>query len=464
MINSKPKIAVIGLAVMGKNLARNFARNGYKTAVFNRSYEKTLKLLETNEENLIGFQDLKDLISNLQKPRKIILMVKSGQGVDDILAQLGEFLEAGDIVLDCGNSYWRDTLRRQEYLKLTGGKFELLGCGISGGAEGALIGPSIMPGGQELAVKQILPYLEKVAAKDFSGKPCVSNIGLGPSGHFVKMVHNGIEYGIMQGISELYDILRSNGYSNQECYQKFEEISTSKNTSYLMEITLKILKTRDQKTGQDLIDLVDDKAGAKGTGKWTVEAALDLGVYSPTISEAVMARIASARNQNFIVNKFLTQPNHHSSTKPEVSGAVLKSCLEAVFLANYLQGLDIISAAEKEHNWKINLSEVIRVWQGGCIIRSKILEKLYEIYLNQLDFSEYIKNINSLINLNYQLRPLAVIGSIQNYFITLSSQKLPTNLVQAQRDFFGSHTYHRIDQPGIFTGGWFDSTPVEEQK
>jgi 6-phosphogluconate dehydrogenase len=451
-MTKKSDIGVIGLAVMGANLARNLANKGLSVSVFNRTYAKTQELIDNYGQNLVGYEKIEDFIDSLQTPRRIIIMVKSGQPVDDLIAELMPVLGNGDIILDGGNSNWLDTLRRQEYLDFMGSKGRLVGMGISGGEEGALHGPSFMPGGNEVDVKNVLPVLEQAAALDFSGKPCVTNIGTGPSGHFVKMVHNGIEYALMQGIAEIYDILNYNSFSQEDLIKEFGGLNQGALQSYLLDITIQILGRKTESGDAYLVDKISDVAMAKGTGKWTVEAVLEFGVFAPTISAAVLARIGSARSHSF-KTKTLELSKKQVNPEPEILKEYLHKALMGLYLSSYLQGIDLITQANSENNWNIQIAEVLRVWQGGCIIRSKLLNTLYHDLQHEYDFSEQIAGLDYLTSFSIN-RPIAVLRSSLDYFLTLTSARLPTNLIQAQRDYFGAHTYKRIDQQGDFTGGW----------
>ena len=342
--------------------------------------------------------------------------------------------------------------------------FHLISCGVSGGEEGALHGPSIMPSGEIEIVNSFLPILNKIAALDFQGKPCTTNIGLGPSGHFVKMVHNGIEYALMQGIAEIYDILRYNSYSNFEIREVFIELNQGELKSFLLDITVKILETKDDLSEGFLLDKIKDQAGAKGTGSWTVEAALELGVAVPTIAAAVFARSMSARNQSFNCQKKEIKPinTQNFARKPyPVAVSWLKKVLRLVFLVSYLQGLDLIAQADNYHKWQIDISEICRIWQGGCIIRSGMLTDLDEYFFCEKKLSNKILsfesgyNILPIIEIDLQTEtPTPVLHSISDYILSITNKNLPTNLIQAQRDFFGAHTFERIDKLGTFTGGW----------
>ncbi len=462
--DNSSKIGVVGLATMGSNLAKNFGSKGIKTSVYNRTYEKTEALIKEEVENIVGFKSLSNFVLSLEKPRKVVLMVKSGTPVDLFIEEIYPFLEDGDILIDAGNSNWRDTKRRIEQLRegkmytletitknnsnlFLNKKINFVGCGISGGEEGARLGPSIMPGGDKEVVDSLLSLLEQVSAKDFEGSPCVTNIGLESSGHFVKTVHNGIEYAMMQGISEIYDILKNSGYVNTEIKKVFEKLNTGENKSFLLDITTKIFESRDHDK-DFLIDKIVDKAKAKGTGKWTVESAMDLGIFAPTIGVSLFARTASTRNQNFEMVK-----NNPIKEKVEVNTQDLWFALNKVFECSYLQGFDIIAEANKEYNWNINLEEVIRIWQGGCIIRSGILKNLYTRWNKTFNLKENFDSLNRIINLNQNL-PKPALNSCKDYILSLSTNELPTNLIQAQRDYFGAHTYQKKDEAGIFSGGW----------
>ena len=452
------QIGLIGLGTMGAALARNLASKNYKTAVFNRTYSKTQEFIALHgNQNLTSFEELKDFVESLEKPRKIILMVNAGDAVDQTIEHLKSFLEDGDILIDCGNSNWKDTLRRQSPVASTtvspSPTIHFIGCGVSGGEEGALLGPSIMPGGDPKVITKILPILQAISAKDFEGKPCVTNVGLAGAGHFVKMVHNGIEYAMMQGISEIYDILRSSFHTNEEIHNAFKEFNQDELKSFLLDITVDIFETKDKLENGYLIDKISDKAGAKGTGKWTIESALDLGVAAPNISEALNARILSARNTSYKLGIYAAS-EEFTITKPDLED--LKYILQTVFITSYLQGLNIIDAANKEYNWNIDIREVLRIWQGGCIIRSQMLKGLiFDFYTkSKTEKIGFILEPFHKINTAFPFVPKLVISATLNYILVHSADKLPSNLIQAQRDHFGAHTYGRIDKGGAFSGGW----------
>ena len=474
-------IGVIGLSTMGGNLARNIANKGFTVAIYNRHFEKTAALLELSKnqdqpehaKNMSGFETLKDFVQSLELPRKIIVLVKAGQAVDNIIAELKPLLDSEDIIIDAGNSNWQDTKARELILEADFSNstnstnsddkkiIHFMGCGISGGAEGALIGPSIMLGGAENPANLILPILQKIAAKDFAGQPCVSYLGKNPAGHFVKMVHNGIEYAIMQGIAEVYAILKQSGLENQKVSSIFCQLNTGFNTSFLLEITSEVLKTQatsKTSSNQSLVDLIVPKSGAKGTGKWTVEAALELGVAVPNIFEALNARIESNHSYNFNIET-ITKDAAEMGLDLEVDQ--LKIYLETIFLTSYLQGLDLILAAEKEYSWGINVAEVLRIWQGGCIIRSKWLQEIPTILNDKklLQSSLYnslvaSSNLQQILNGQSIFASNPVFASSINYLKAVLYNQNGHSIIQAQRDYFGQHTYERTDKEGIFTGGW----------
>jgi 6-phosphogluconate dehydrogenase len=463
--NQPNQVAVIGLAPMGKNFAKNFASRGIQTAIYNRSFEKTQEILDENNENIQGYADLKECIHSLQSPRKIFLLVKAGAGTDQTVEQILPFLDKGDILVDCGNTLYKDTIQRQQKLEAVGIHF--VGCGISGGYEGALKGPSLMPGGQPEVVNQLLEVLKPVSAKDFNGDDCVTNVGLAGAGHFVKMVHNGIEYAMMQGIAEVYDVLKNLGISNPEAKMYFERINTGQNKSFLLDITVDILGAMDKigNPQDSLLDMIDSRAGAKGTGKWTVEAGMELGVAVPNIYAGLNARVMSEvwYQYNQQSEKLNIAFKDREGIDPEILVSMLNNLMYSIFVTSYWQGILLIDQANKDYNWNIDMAEVLRIWQGGCIIRSQLLVTLTELYKTSgtqfpsAIFGQCLLNIINFerMNLFVDIAPARpVIDSAKNYLTTILSNTAPQNLVQAQRDHFGSHTYKRIDQEGIFTNGW----------
>lgn len=457
-------VGLVGLGVMGANLARNLASRQFQVAVFNRTYHKTKKFIENYADlNLIPYENLEELIRSLPRPRKIILMVQSGPAVDDLIAKVMPWLEDGDILIDCGNSNWKDTERRQ--LKLSNiqeKQVYFVGCGISGGEEGALRGPSIMPGGDSRAIVALMPVLKAIAAKDFDGGDCVTNVGSGGAGHFVKMVHNGIEYGMMQIIAEIYDIIRRFEISNHEMQAIFRQLNSGRCKSYLLDITLPILSSQDPKTGQNLLDLIVPRAGAKGTGTWTVQSALELGVPVPTLAAAVFARQHSNRSYGFKTYSAKSEivPSSGGDAAVDLEQLVIEcqAVLEACFQCCYFQGIELIAKANLEFSWGIDLAEVTRIWEGGCIIRSEMLRDLAGYWDTKSDMTvgggSFQIFFAEQMAIHRSGTPKLAINSCFDYVRTIFSSNLPQNLTQAQRDFFGAHTYLRTDQPGVFTGGW----------
>ena len=462
---SKPelaKIGMVGLAVMGENLALNIARNGFPIAVFNRDATKVDKFLQRAEgHQVIGARSIQDFVNSLETPRKMILLVKAGKPVDDVVDQLKPLLSPGDIIIDGGNSYFEDTRRREKDLKAEGLNF--IGSGVSGGESGALWGPSLMPGGAREAYEQIRPIWEAIAAKVDDG-PCVTYVGPDGAGHFVKMVHNGIEYGDMQLIAEAYDILRNAlGLEARELAEVFAEWNKGDLNSFLIEITAKIFTVTDEKTGRPLVDLVLDAAGQKGTGKWTAEVALDLGVVIPTMQAAIDARALSARKAERIeASKQLQGPSNprFDGDRQSLIDAV-HDALYASKICSYAQGMNLIRKGSEEYGWNINLGELSRIWKGGCIIRAQFLDKIKQAYQNRPDlpnllldpdFKQWVMRAQprwrQAVTTAQSLGiPAAAMSASLAYFDTYRTENLPLNLTQAQRDFFGSHTYKRTDEP-----------------
>jgi 6-phosphogluconate dehydrogenase len=437
-------IGLIGLGVMGSNFAQNFAHNGVTVSVYNRTKEKTDELVSKNITGIEGYYSLEEFIASLPTPRLIHLMVSS-KGVDAVIDSITPLLENGDILVDLGNSNWLETTIRQEELKQKG--IHVVGCGVSGGAEGALTGPSIMPGGDATSVDTLVEIYEKVAAKDFDGKPCVVNVGKGPAGHFVKMVHNGIEYAIMQSLAEIYGFLNDSNYTKTEIKEFIDELNTGNLESYLLEITSNILESKQD--GSYLLDIIDHKAQGKGTGKWTVEAALDLGVATPSIVAAVFQRYLSAQGE------LLKTADDSDVTvddgDPHIPNFDLTMAMTAVWNLIYLQGLELIAQADKEYNWEIDLKEVVRIWEGGCIIRSRLLENM----IDRISSESFFDGLNEALAFSHlSTTPLPVINTTIDYGLTLTSNLDEMALIQAQRDYFGQHTYRIKGKSGSHTGGW----------
>ncbi len=466
------KIGMIGLAVMGENLALNIARNGFPIAVFNRDTSKVDKFLGRAEgKQVIGAYSIQDFVNSLEKPRKIILLVKAGGPVDAVLAQLKPLLDAGDIVIDGGNSFFQDTRRREKEMKDAG--FNFIGSGVSGGESGALWGPSLMPGGDRNAYEQIRPIWEAIAAKVDDG-PCVTYIGPDGAGHFVKMVHNGIEYGDMQLIAEAYDILRNAlGLEASELASVFAKWNEGDLNSYLIEITAKIFTVGDPSGSGALVDKVLDVAGQKGTGKWTAETALELGVVIPTMQAALDSRVLSGlKAERVEASKQLPGPSErYPGNKQELIDAV-HDALYASKICSYAQGMNLIRRGSDEYKWDVNLGELSRIWKGGCIIRAQFLDKIKQAYQRRADLPNLLLDPDfKAWALEAQPRwrqavttaqslgiPAAAMSASLAYFDTYRAANLPLNLTQAQRDFFGSHTYQRADD----LSGAFVHTEWEE--
>jgi 6-phosphogluconate dehydrogenase len=471
------KIGMVGLAVMGENLALNIARNGYPIAVFNRDTTKVDKFLDRAKshaegQQVIGAYSIEDFVNSIERPRKIILLVKAGGAVDAVVEQLKPLLEPGDIIIDGGNSFYQNTIQREK--KLKGEGFNFIGCGVSGGEKGALWGPSLMPGGDPKAYEELRPIWEKIAAQVDDG-PCVTYVGPDGAGHFVKMVHNGIEYGDMQLIAEAYSILRHTlGLEAAELADVFAKWNEGELNSFLIEITAQIFQVKDRQTGKPLVDLILDVAGQKGTGKWTSDVALDLGVVIPTIQAAVDARVMSGlKDQRVEASRQLPGPSAtYSGDKQEMIDAV-HDALYASKICSYAQGMNLIRRGSDEYGWNINLGELSRIWKGGCIIRAQFRDKIKQAYQRRADLP------NLLVDPDFKAWVLeaqprwrqavttaqgmgiavpAMSGSL-SYFDMYRTASLPLNLTQAQRDFFGSHTYQRTDD----ASGQFIHTEWEEE-
>jgi 6-phosphogluconate dehydrogenase len=457
------KIGMIGLAVMGENLAMNIERNGYPIAVYNRSPEKVDDFVARAQgKQVIGTKSPEEFVKALERPRKAILLVKAGEAVDKTIESIRPFLEEGDIIIDGGNSYFQDTERREKELKAQGLNF--IGSGVSGGEKGALWGPSLMPGGDRQAYEQIRPIWEAIAAKVDDG-PCVTYIGPGGAGHYVKMVHNGIEYGDMQLIAEAYDMMRGIlGMSADEMADVFDEWNRGDLESFLIEITAKILRVKDPETGKPLVDLVLDKAGQKGTGKWTSDIALDLGIVTPTIDAAVDTRNLSARKDERVeASRQIKGPERgaYAGDRAEMIRCI-HDALYASKICSYTQGMNLIRAGSQAWNWNIDLGECSRIWKGGCIIRAQFLDKIKQAYQRRADlpsllvdpdFKAWVEqaqpNWRKAVATAIQTGvPVPGMSASIGYFDTYRTAELPLNLTQAQRDFFGSHTYERTDKPG----------------
>ena len=457
-------IGLIGLAVMGQNLARNVANKGFSISVFNRTTTTTDEFIkEFGTEKLIGSHTLEEFVQSLAKPCKILIMVKAGAPVDAVIDQLTPLLEAGDIIIDGGNSFYQDTIRRQESLATK--NIHFIGMGISGGEEGALNGPSMMPGGDKAAYDTVAPILEKIAAADGIGGTCISYLGAGAAGHFVKTVHNGIEYAIMQALAETYDILHRLGqFSNDQLHQIFNDWNKTANlNSFLVEITATIFAKKDEETGKYLIDLIKDAGKQKGTGKWTSQAAFDYGMPVPTITAATEARMMSAHPTRHKM-QFPETLNDTDLPTPDQIKHQAFHALELTTLISYFQGFDLLAATSAEYNWELNLSEIARIWRGGCIIRSSLLDPFQKLYAQDPNSTAYLlkqfEGENQLswrqfvaLGINHGI-PLPTTQAALAYYDALRAERLPQNLTQAQRDLFCAHTYQRTDKEGQFHTDW----------
>lgn len=466
---SKNSYGIIGLGVMGRNLLYNIADNGFSIIGFDLDAEKTRSVEAEKQEGQVvqTTNDLADFVQKLETPRKVVVMVPAGQAVDAVLGNLSGLLEKGDIVIDGGNSYFKDTNRRVQQSNALGINF--MGMGVSGGEQGARRGPSIMPGGNEDAYHHVKPMLEAISAK-VGTEPCTAYMGKDAAGHYVKMVHNGIEYAIMQLISEAYQLLKSNGFSNDEMSAIFAQWNEGKLSSYLIEITRDILKKKDDLTEGSLVDVILDKAGSKGTGKWTSQEAMDIGVAIPTIDTAVTARILSSYKEERVKASQIYSKENATSVSAD-SQALIQQVEDALYvgvIVSYAQGLSLLAKASKEYAMDIPLQNVVKIWRGGCIIRSVLLEEFYQVYSKDSSVSNILLDtaISGLIKANVPaLRKmvayaaengiaLAGLQSVLAYFDAYSTAYLPINVVQAQRDFFGAHTYQRTDREGVFHTHW----------
>ncbi|TYS87474.1 NADP-dependent phosphogluconate dehydrogenase [Rossellomorea aquimaris] len=463
------EIGVIGLAVMGKNLAWNIESRGYSVSVYNRSREKTDEMVsESKGKNVVPTYTIEEFVNSLEKPRKILLMVKAGNPTDATIEQLKPFLEKGDILIDGGNTFFEDTRRRNHELSELGIHF--IGTGVSGGEEGALTGPSIMPGGQKEAYDLVAPILKDIAAK-VDGDPCTTYIGPDGAGHYVKMVHNGIEYGDMQLIAESYFLMKNVlGLSAKELHEVFADWNKGELDSYLIEITADIFTKNDEDTGKPMVDVILDKAGQKGTGKWTSQSALDLGVSLPIITESVFARfISSIKDERVKASKMLKGPDTISFQGDKK--ALVESIRKALYMSkicSYAQGFAQMRSASDEYKWDLQYGDIAMIFRGGCIIRAQFLQKIKEAYdresnLSNLLLDPYFKEI--VESYQYALRevisvavqngvPVPGFSAALSYYDSYRTETLPANLIQAQRDYFGAHTYERVDKEGTFHTEW----------
>jgi 6-phosphogluconate dehydrogenase len=466
---------VIGLAVMGENIALNVERNGFPIAVYNRSREKTDAFMAHRApgRNVRAAFSLEQFVASLERPRKILVMVQAGKPVDAVIQQLKPLLQEGDIIIDGGNSWFEDTDRRTQELEPIGLRY--IGMGVSGGEEGALNGPSLMPGGTRSSYEYLSPIFNKIAAQVDDG-PCVTYIGPGGSGHYVKMVHNGIEYGDMQLIAEAYDLLKNVGGLNAaQLHEVFAQWNTTDElNSFLIEITANIFPYVDPESKIPLVDLIVDAAGQKGTGRWTVQTALELGVAIPTITAAVNARIMSSiRDERIAASKIITGPNAKYGGDIAAFVNMVRDALYCSKICSYAQGMALLSTASKTYNWELNLGEMARIWKGGCIIRAGFLNKIKKAFdenpalPNLLLAPEFKQTIldrqaawREVIVTAAKLGiPVPAFSASLDYFDSYRRDRLPQNLTQAQRDYFGAHTYKRTDKEGSFHTEW---VPIAE--
>ncbi|MDT0176024.1 NADP-dependent phosphogluconate dehydrogenase [Enterobacter sp. BRE11] len=468
---SKQQIGVVGMAVMGRNLALNIESRGYTVSIFNRSREKTDEVIAENEgKKLAPYYTVEEFVASLEKPRRILLMVQAGEATDKTIASLTPHLDKGDILIDGGNTFYKDTIRRNKELSDQG--FNFIGTGVSGGEEGALKGPSIMPGGQKEAYELVAPILDKIAARAEDGEACVTYIGPDGAGHYVKMVHNGIEYGDMQLIAEAYALLKGAlGLSNEELAKTFTEWNNGELSSYLIDITKDIFTKKDEE-GNYLVDVILDEAANKGTGKWTSQSSLDLGEPLSLITESVFARyLSSLKTQRVAASKVLSGPQAQAFTGDKAE--FVEKVRRALYLGkivSYAQGFSQLRAASEQYNWDLHYGEIAKIFRAGCIIRAQFLQKITDAYAEDANIANlllapYFKDIAD----QYQQALRDVVAyAVQNgiptptfsaaiaYYDSYRSEVLPANLIQAQRDYFGAHTYKRIDKEGVFHTEWLD--------
>jgi 6-phosphogluconate dehydrogenase len=463
-------IGLIGLAVMGENLVLNMESKGFSVSVFNRTTVITEKFAanRASGKRILATRSIEELVSSLAKPRKIMIMVKAGTAVDAVIEQLLPHMERGDVIIDGGNSLYTDTQRREAALSAKG--LNYLGIGVSGGEEGALKGPSLMPGGTKEAWEIVAPIFRKIAAQ-VDGEPCCRYMGAGGAGHYVKMVHNGIEYGDMQLICEAYAILRDVlGLDADELSGVFNDWNGGDLDSFLIEITANIFRKKDPETGKPLVDLILDKAGQKGTGRWTLESAIEQGVVISTVNAAVEARVLSSmKEQRVRASKQLPAPTpyRYDGDRQKLVDAV-RDALYASKIISYAQGFTLFAAASKHFNWNLNFGDIATIWRGGCIIRAKFLNRIKEAFdrspqLENLMLDPFFSSIldGSQTNWRFALA-LAIQAGVAvpafsaslAYFDSYRQERLPANLLQAQRDYFGAHTYERIDKPGVYHTEW----------
>lgn len=469
---SKPQIGVVGMAVMGKNLALNIESHGYSVAIYNRTGSKTEKVVADHpDKNLVPSYTIEDFVNSLETPRRIILMVKAGAPTDATIKSLLPHLDKGDVLIDGGNTFFQETMRRNEELDNSGINF--IGMGVSGGEKGALEGPSLMPGGQKEAYDLVEPILKKIAAKAEDGEACVTYVGPNGAGHYVKMVHNGIEYGDMELIAESYNLMRNLlGLSNDEISDVFNEWKDGELKSYLIDITADILTRKDDLgTGKPIVDVILDRAGNKGTGKWSSQSALELGVPQSLITESVYARYISAmKDERVAASQVLPNPEFDLGdvNKKELVEKIRRALYFSKIMS-YAQGFEQLRVASENYDWNLNYGDMAKIWREGCIIRAQFLQKITDAYeknpeLKNLMLDDYFKKIVE----EYQndVRDIAALAikagvacpgfsSAITYYDQYRSAHLPANIIQAQRDYFGAHTYERTDREGIYHYEWY---------
>ncbi|MFG2602737.1 NADP-dependent phosphogluconate dehydrogenase [Streptomyces sp. NPDC048514] len=470
-MSTSAQIGVTGLAVMGRNLARNFARNGYTVAVHNRTVSRTKALVEEfgQEGDFIAAETAEDFVAALERPRRLVIMVKAGDPTDAVIEEFAPLLEPGDMIIDGGNAHFADTRRRERELRERGIHF--VGTGISGGEEGALHGPSIMPGGSKESYESLGPMLEKISAKAADGAPCVTHCGPDGAGHFVKMVHNGIEYADMQLIGEAYQLLHDvAGYSPAQIADIFRTWNTGRLDSYLIEITAEVLSHVDAATGKPFVDVVVDQAEQKGTGRWTVQIALDLGVPVSGIAEAVFARSLSGHAALREASRGLAGPKPAALGESEAAAFAdrVEQALYASKIVSYTQGFHELASGSEEYGWDIDLGAVSAIWRGGCIIRAAFLDRIRAAYDARADLPSLLSDETFareiaaaqddwrevLVAATRQGVPTPGFAAALAYYDALRAERLPAALTQGQRDFFGAHTYRRVDRDGSFHTLW----------
>ncbi|MFN8446311.1 MAG: NADP-dependent phosphogluconate dehydrogenase [Caldilineaceae bacterium] len=470
-MSAKADIGLVGLAVMGQNLVLNMERNGFRVAVFNRTTATTEQFIADHPgKNLVPSKTLEEFVQSIQKPRKIMLMVKAGQPVDAFIELLSPLLDKGDLIMDGGNSHFPDTERRAKGLEANGLRY--LGVGVSGGEEGALWGPSIMPGGSKEVWEDVKPLLEAIAAKAAEdGQPCVTYLGPGGAGHYVKMVHNGIEYGDMQLIAEAYNVLHNVvGLSSAELAEVFSEWNKGELDSFLIEITAQIFRRIDEETGKPLVELVMDKAAQKGTGKWTSQDALDIGAPIPTINTAVSERILSSlKDERVNASRVLPAgTNATFSGDKQVMIDAVRQALYASKISAYAQGMAMLRIASQEYGYNLDLAACAALWRAGCIIRARFLNRITAAFRRNPNLANLLLDeelgaavaerlpawrqvVKSAVELGV---PVPAFSASLAYYDSYRSARLPANLIQAQRDLFGAHTYERTDKAGTFHSDW----------